>query len=348
MAHVRLHQITKRFGSVTAVDRFSLDLIEGEVLALLGPSGCGKSTVLRLIAGFEEPNAGEIWIGERAIARNGHLVPPEARGVGMVFQDYALFPHLTVLQNAIFGLGNLSRKERRSRGLAYLDQVGLAGFAERYPYELSGGQQQRVALARAMAPEPSVLLLDEPFSHLDTALRHRMREEIRTILKGAGCTAIIVTHDQKDAFVAADRIAVMSDGRLLQVGTAKQVYTRPVDEFVAAFVGHSNLIRGTIDSAQGCIFTELGTVPCSFQIDGRDGEVTLCLSPRCLYLDPQGTLEGRIVSAAYEGGALEAIVATNVDGQERRLVVHVDPDQAVQAGDLVRLNLQPRDCAVVG
>lgn len=348
MALVKLQQVTKDFGSVRAVNQVSFDLTQGEIMALLGPSGCGKSTILRLIAGFEQPTAGTVQIGDQLVASPSHMTPPENRGVGMVFQDYALFPHMTVAQNVAFGLNRLSRRERAKRTADLLEQVELQGYGKRYPYELSGGQQQRVALARAMAPDPAVILLDEPFSHLDASLRQQMRDQIRRILKAAGSTAIIVTHDQKDAFVVADRVAVMNQGQMLQIGTAKELYTRPASEFVASFVGHNNMLRGRFNAVEGCIATELGSLPCSIASADQGEEVTICLSPRCISLDPTGGISGRVVSAVYEGASIETVVAIPLGDGERHFVIHLDPDQHVQPDDIVRLSVRPRDIALVG
>lgn len=348
MSQLRLDRVTKNFGRVLAVDQVSFELARGEVLALLGPSGCGKSTILRLIAGFERPDAGAVFIGGHSVATPWQQLAPERRQVGMVFQDYALFPHLTVQQNVAFGLRDLPRSKRFHRAEQLLEQVGLAGLGRRYTYELSGGQQQRVALARAMAPNPALLLLDEPFSNLDTALRQRMREEIRAILKESDITAIIVTHDQKDAFVVADRIAVMNQGKLLQVDTAQKVYTRPATEFVASFIGHNNMITGRFDAHNGCIATELGRVPCETVPGSPDGEVTVCLSPRCIHVDPAGSLRARVVASTYEGSALEVTVALPMGDGDRHFVIHLDPNQQVEIGDTLNLSVQPRDFAVVG
>lgn len=348
---VRLSMVTKNFGTVRAVNQVSLDLAKGEILALLGPSGCGKSTLLRLIAGFERPDEGTVEIGGRVVASPTHMTPPEQRGVGMVFQDYALFPHLTVEQNVAFGLTRLNRRQRAQRTAELLEQVGLQGLGKRYPHELSGGQQQRVALARAMAPDPTVILLDEPFSNLDASLRQQMRDQVRRILKTAGSTAVIVTHDQKDAFVVADRVAVMNQGQLLQIGTAKELYTRPVNEFVASFVGHSNMLRGRFNAAEGCIATELGALPCSLtsmKSIKQGEEVTVCLSPRCLCLDPEGNITGRVVSTVFEGMAIETVVAIQLGEGERHFVIHLDPDQNVQPDDIIRLRVKPREFALVG
>ncbi len=226
-------------------------------MALLGPSGCGKTTTLRLIAGFEELDSGSIEIDGRLVADEKGQMPPEKRRAGMVFQDYAIFPHLSVAQNVGFGLPGGREKEQRVRESLAL--VGLGGMGERMPYELSGGQQQRVALARALAPRPAVLLLDEPFSNLDAALRVEVRQEVKDLLKRSGTTAVFVTHDQEEALFLGDEIAVMNDGYLQQIGSAEDVFHQPRTRFVAQFVGQTDFISGTV-TAKG-IETALGTLP---------------------------------------------------------------------------------------
>jgi len=251
-----LDRVSKRFRAADppAVDGLSLRVTEGEILALLGPSGCGKTTTLRLIAGLESPDAGTITLRGQIVAGPGRAVPPEERGVGIVFQDYALFPHLTVADNVAFGL---PRAARRSRVEAVLELVGLGGFGPRYPHELSGGQQQRVALARALAPAPALLLLDEPFSNLDADLRAQMRDEVERILRTSGTTAVFVTHDQEEAFTLADRVGVLLAGRIEQLAPPQELYHRPATRFVAAFVGAADFLPGVV-TAQG-IVTEVGT-----------------------------------------------------------------------------------------
>ena len=247
---LRLEALSKRFGSTVAVNELSLEVRQGEFLSLLGPSGCGKTTTLRMIAGFETPTAGRIVLGDRDVTS----LQPQRRGMGMVFQNYALFPHLDVFENVAFGLkaqGSPSTDELRRRVLEALARVDLEGYEKRAVQALSGGQQQRVALARALAPEPPLLLLDEPLSNLDAALRERTRDELRQLLKRIGITSIFVTHDQEEAFALSDRIAVMNEGELQQLGSPEDLYRAPVNPFVAAFVGRANFIDGAVVSRDG-------------------------------------------------------------------------------------------------
>jgi iron(III) transport system ATP-binding protein len=255
---LRLAHVSKRYAAdrPPAVDGLSLEVTQGEILALLGPSGCGKTTTLRLIAGFEAPDAGTVSIRGEVVAGGGRDVPPEERGVGIVFQDYALFPHLTVADNVRFGLHRLDRGARDKRAGEILELVGLAGFAARYPHELSGGQQQRVAVARALAPAPALMLLDEPFSNLDADLRTQMRDEVEAILRNTGTTAIFVTHDQEEAFILADRVGVLNAGRIEQLATPEEIYHHPASQFVAEFVGAADFLPGLV-TTEG-IVTELG------------------------------------------------------------------------------------------
>jgi iron(III) transport system ATP-binding protein len=252
--------VSKRFGSAQAVRSANLNLRDGELLALLGRSGCGKTTLLRLIAGLERADGGRIEINGRLVEGEGAHMPPEKRGVGVVFQDYALFPHLTVEKNVAFGL---PRRERRGGAAAeMLDLVGLAGKARRRPHELSGGERQRVALARALAPRPAVVLLDEPFSSLDASLRGQMRAEVRRVLHEAGASAILVTHDQEEALSVADRVAVMLDGSVAQTGTPAEIYLRPATRGVASLLGDGNLLPGSA-AAGDCVRCELGALRCA-------------------------------------------------------------------------------------
>jgi iron(III) transport system ATP-binding protein len=246
---IELDGVTKRFGALAAVDDGRLTVERGELLAVLGPSGCGKTTMLRLVAGFELPDSGSVVIDGRAVS-GAEWVPPERRQVGMVFQDYALFPHLSVADNVGYGL---PRRARAARVAEVLDLVGLSGLEQRRPHELSGGQQQRVALARALAPEPAIVLLDEPWSNIDPLLRGAMRDDIARILRSAGVTVVLVTHDQEEAFSMADRIALMDAGRIVQVGTPEEMYYHPVTRRVAEFVGATNFVASQSTLGRGLV-----------------------------------------------------------------------------------------------
>lgn len=243
-----LEGVTKEFGVERAVDTLDLAVREGELLTLLGPSGCGKTTTLRLLAGLERPDAGSIQVNGQTVAGEEQFVRPDDRDVGLVFQEFALFPHLTVAENIAFGLADRDSAERDRRVEELLSLVGLEGYGDRRPDQLSGGQAQRVALARSLAPEPAVLLLDEPFSNLDVRLRVAMREEVRSILKAAGVTAVSVTHDQEEALSIGDRVAVMNDGTVEQVGAPTRVFQHPESRFVASFLGQAAFVSGYVGS----------------------------------------------------------------------------------------------------
>ncbi|MEM1270073.1 MAG: ABC transporter ATP-binding protein [Bacteroidota bacterium] len=298
MPLLSVEQLTKRFvaSGPPVVDAVSFEVHPGEFFALLGPSGCGKTTTLRLIAGFERPDAGRISCdGQLVCATDAHL-PPEQRGIGFVFQDYALFPHLCVLDNVQFGLSGRPRNERTKRAQSMLERVGLAEFADRFPHQLSGGQQQRVALARALAPSPRLLLLDEPFSNLDALLRQTTRHDVRTLLRDEGVSALLVTHDQEEAFTLADRVAVMNAGRIEQIATPEELYARPQSRFVANFLGPTNLMPAHAegDTAQ----SPLGKI----QLDRpAHGPVLLALRPEHLALLPPENGSGQNVQAGCDG-----------------------------------------------
>jgi iron(III) transport system ATP-binding protein len=279
---VAIRSAVKQYGAVAAARDITLELPKGQLMALLGPSGCGKTTTLRLIAGFERLDAGEIEIAGQIVARPGFHLPPEQRRIGMVFQEYALFPHLTVAQNVRFGLHSY-KKDASQRVAMVLNLVGLDGLEKRFPHELSGGQQQRVALARALAPEPELILLDEPFSNLDAGLRVRVRAEVRSILRQANATAIFVTHDQEEALSLVDVVAVLIDGTVRQVARPQQLYHQPVDRDVAAFLGDANFLIGTATGRR--IECELGTLE---SIVENQGEVDVLVRPENIAVMPAG------------------------------------------------------------
>jgi iron(III) transport system ATP-binding protein len=283
---------------VRAVDGFSLRVEQGATVALLGPSGCGKTTTLRLIAGFERPDAGTIVVGDRTLAAADVFVPPEKRRIGVVFQDYALFPHYDVAGNVAYALG---RGADRDRIREVLDLVGLGAVGERSVNELSGGQQQRVALARALAPAPGLILLDEPFSNLDASLRAKVRGEVREILDAQGVTSIFVTHDQEEALSVADTVAVVNAGRVEQVGTPEEVYSRPANRWVAGFLGEIELLPGRAEN--GTVRCELGELP---NREGLVGPVDVMVRPESLAVDtapPPGhsATHGVVVSRRFYG-----------------------------------------------
>jgi len=266
---VRVSGVIKHFGTILALDRFELDVPAGQTVCLLGPSGCGKTTALRLIAGLERPDGGSIEINGRLVAAPDTMVPPEQRRVGMVFQDFALFPHLSVRDNVAYGIRRAPDREQRVAELLAL--VGMSADAQRMPHQLSGGMQQRVALARALAPRPDVILLDEPFSNLDQALRTQLRGEVRQILRQQNATTLFVTHDQEEALSIADRVCVMSRGRVEQCARPEIVYAAPASAFVAGFVGVSNLVHAEV--ADGVAHTRFGPLrligPPEAQPNGR-------------------------------------------------------------------------------
>jgi iron(III) transport system ATP-binding protein len=291
---IRLEGVTKRFGDVVAVDAASLCVDRGEVVAILGPSGCGKTTLLRLIAGFEGPGRGTIEIDGRTVAGTGAWIPPEERRVGMVFQDYALFPHLTVSENIGFGL---RRHSRASRVPELLEVVGLDGLGKRYPHELSGGQQQRVALARALAPEPDVVLLDEPWSNVDPFLRESLRAEVAEIIRPLGITVVLVTHDREEAFSLADRIALMRAGAVVQEGTAEELYFSPATRWAAEFIGTGNVLAGRV--VEGHVVTPIGRFPANGT--GSAEAAKVLVRPELLELEPDPAGSAEVIGREFRG-----------------------------------------------
>ena len=293
---VQLDNISKSFGLTHAVQEVTLAVHPGELFAVLGPSGCGKTTLLRLIAGFERPDRGGVTVGGRRVAGNGEWVAPERRRIGMVFQDYALFPHLTIERNVAFGC----RRGDRAGPRRALELVGLQHKADRHPHELSGGERQRVALARALAPGPDVVLLDEPFSSLDASLRADLRREVELILRDAGTSAILVTHDQEEALTLADRLALMRDGRIVQVGAPEDVYAQPAERWAAQFVGEVNVLPGVLRGDS--VHTEIGSfdLVCPAGGAGR-GSVHIAVRPEQLEFRTGREPNAEVVEREFRG-----------------------------------------------
>ncbi len=303
---VRLVNVTKRFGTVVALDRVDLEVPEGRLVTLLGPSGCGKTTTLRIIAGLERPTSGQVWIGHEDVTD----LPAAQRGVTMVFQSYALFPHLTVFENVAYGLRvqRLSAREVSRRVLEALELVGLPQVASRYPGQLSGGQQQRVALARALVMQPRVLLFDEPLSNLDAKLRRRVRAEIRTLQQRLGITSVYVTHDQSEALALSDVVVVMNEGRVEQMGAPEEVYRKPATRFVADFIGEANLLAAVYRDGT----VEVAGYRFPFRQEGvREGPVTLMVRPEAVVVAPEGAgLPGTVRTTFFLGTVVEYLVDT--------------------------------------
>jgi iron(III) transport system ATP-binding protein len=353
-AGVRLVGLTKRYGDVGALESFSLDVAPGELVSLLGPSGCGKTTTLRLVAGFLTPEAGEIWVGDRRVSSAESVVPPERRRMAMIFQSYALWPHMTVAQNVAYGLrfkADAVRAERDRRVGEMLKVVQLGGLESRYPGELSGGQQQRVAVARALVVEPDILLLDEPLSNLDANLREEMRFEIRRLHEAFGITTLYVTHDQAEAMVISDRVAVLDRGRLAQVGTAEDLFRRPRSRFVAEFIGKTNIIEATatgVDTVvRGALKLRVGakdlTPGAAVLVSVRPHDIRLgaaASGPRA-----ENTFGAVVRRASYVGTAVDYQLA--VEGSDVTLRVAAPVSPRLVAGDAVTLALDPSVCVAL-
>jgi iron(III) transport system ATP-binding protein len=329
---VVLRGVSRAFGDVVAVDAIDLELADGALTSLVGPSGCGKTTTLRLIAGFDQPDAGEIVVHGTTVVGPGVLVPPEQRRIGVVFQHLALFPHLDVGRNIAYGLRHLDKPQRAARVDELLELVGLPGTARRLPHELSGGMAQRVAVARALAPEPRVVLLDEPFSSLDVGLRAELRAEIRRILRAAGVTALLVTHDQAEALSMGDRVAVMFRGRIEQIGSPEEVYGRPASVEVGTFLGDANPVPGRAQG--GRVTTALGVV----DAEVPDGAVTVLLRPEDVELVVDAGSPDTVTDVDYMGAdRLVTVVLASGDEVAARLSAR----QRVAVGDHVRLSASP-------
>lgn len=324
---ITCNDVSKRFGAVQALDSFSIDVADGRILSLLGPSGCGKTTALRVIAGFENPDSGSVTIGGRAVVEGRKVTPPERRRVGMVFQDYALFPHMDVGRNVGYGIDG----KDQDRIHEILTLVGLEDMAGRMPHELSGGEQQRVALARALAPRPDAVLLDEPFSNLDATLRVRMRRDVRRILKWAGATTIFVTHDQEEALAMADFVAVMRAGTIVQAGTPKDLYRSPVDKWVAGFIGESEFVDG--NAAPGRVDTPLGAFP---HFGSLRGPVEVMVRPEWIHLERTDDGTATVIDQEFYGH--DQLVVIEFDNG-RRLKARVSSGPVYARGDKVQVEV---------
>jgi iron(III) transport system ATP-binding protein len=338
---LELESVVRQFPNKRAVDGLSFRLPQGSIGCLLGPSGCGKTTALRAIAGFEPVDAGVIRAHGRLLSQPGFSAPPEARRIGMVFQDYALFPHLTVRDNVAFGLHRLAKSAREARALEMLDIVGLADYAQHFPHQLSGGQQQRVALARALAPQPEIVLLDEPFSSLDVDLRERLGAEVRAVLKKLNATALLVTHDQQEAFAVADIVGVMRDGRLEQWDSPYELYHRPATRFVADFIGQGVFIPGEV-VGPGEVRTELGVVRANGAQLPPGRAVDLLLRPDDVIHDDASSLRAEVCQRSFRGAEFLYTLKTPSGAQLLSLVpshhdhkigehigIRIEPDHVV-------------------
>ena len=326
-AELTFAEVSKRYGESLALDRVSLDVPPGKVLCLLGPSGCGKTTLLRIAAGVERPSSGRVLLDGQEVAGPDNFVPPEKRGVGLMFQDFALFPHLSILQNVAFGLRSLSRAEAKAEALAALARVGLDHYANEYPHILSGGEQQRVALARAIAPRPSVLLMDEPFSGLDPRLRDRMREETLAILHETRTTCIVVTHDAEEAMRMGDNVVLLRKGRVVQSGSAVDLYRTPKDILAARTFSDLNEVPARVES--GKARTVLGDFPVHGMEEGK--EAIACVRHSSLRLLPAGKgLPGRVIDHRFLGDV--ALVEVAVQGLEAPLFARVRESDAPPLG----------------
>jgi len=359
VASVELRGLTKRYGDLAVVDNVSLTIDHGRLVCLLGPSGCGKTTTLRLIAGFVEPSAGEIRVGDKLVSSPARTTPPERRNLSMIFQSYALWPHRTVYQNVAFGLEvrKVGRAETRSRVARVLELVNLAGLERRYPSELSGGQQQRVALARSLVVEPGILLLDEPLSNLDAKLRERMRWELKELQRRTGITFVYVTHDQSEAMALSDRIAVMHEGEIMQLGAPRAVYTRPANRTVADFMGLVNLIPGRVIRAAGddSLVAVGGEHPIAAALSQSavGGQaVQVAIRPESLRLtppapastaDPLGTVPGKVADVTFLGNIIDCHVTLD-DGT--RVRVQVDSSQTLEVGQRVGVRFDSQQSSV--
>ncbi|MFU8874031.1 ABC transporter ATP-binding protein [Micromonospora sp. SL4-19] len=339
---VSIQAVSRRFGDIRALEQVSLEIRQGEFFALLGPSGCGKTTLLRILAGFEQPDSGSVTLDGADLLG----VSPHRRPVNLMFQSYALFPHMSVAKNIAYGLERerVPKAEIRERVDGVLDTVGLSGLARRRPHQLSGGQRQRVALARAIVKRPRLLLLDEPLSALDKKVRAEMQLELKRLQHEVGITFVVVTHDQEEAMSLADRIAVMSEGRVRQVDAPVPLYERPADLFVADFIGANNLIDGVV-TAEGLRVPDVGVLPCPRSADGVGAAATLAVRPERVRLGADGGVAGVVRDVTFFGGTTR--VAVDVVGLDRPLLATVAGAAAVALGDRTRVDWSGADAVLL-
>ncbi len=342
-AELGFDNVTKDYGATQALKGVSLTVAPGEIVCLLGPSGCGKTTLLRIASGIERPTSGRVLINDQEVASPNKFVPPEKRNVGLMFQDFALFPHLSILDNVAFGLTALPRTEAIRQSMGLLARVGLQHYADQYPHILSGGEQQRVALARALAPRPAVVLMDEPFSGLDVQLRDAMQEQTLELLRETRATALIVTHNREEAMKLGDRVAVMRAGRLIQVGKAEELYRNPADLFVARLFSEINEIAYTVEGDG--IRTPIGVFRAGDLVEGETG--ILCLRQRAIKLRPPGVgtgLFGRVLHVRFLGDVAQ--VEVGVQGFEEPLKLRVSEGATPPRGAEVNVLIDPASALV--
>jgi len=348
---LRVLGLCMSYGPVPVFDGINLAVPDGTLLALLGPSGCGKSTLLQLIAGFQRPSAGEIWAGDECLSGPHVLVPTERRGISMVFQNYAVWPHMTVAENVAFGLKvqRLASSDLRQKLARALEMVRLESLRDRYPAELSGGQQQRVALARALAVEPKILALDEPLSNLDANLREEMRFEIRRVHDLLGITTLYVTHDQSEALVTADRIAVMRAGALMQLGTPKDLFEHPANSFVASFIGNNNVIAGKLEERGRVRVGPSSLIGIDTSGAPTGASVAFCVRPSRVRIDPEpdipvNVLRGTVLRSAYLGESRDLLIEVD---KVARIRAAVPASREFVTGQQVTVHLPVESCLIV-